>query len=143
LEEIETMPELTADQLLEAIEYLYEALRIMKSVLQEIERGAMRGLEISERLETAWFQVNCCRIYTQADVKLEELNIEALGLINDAKSMIDSLICWQKGMTPHGKLYITRSIRSAGANLNLVLTELESSLSKKTSGMLVETLPAL
>ena len=135
------MANLTLTQLLAAIEHLYEALRILKSVPKEIERGTIRGIEVSDSLAKAWFQVNCCRLYTQSNVNFEELNVEAMGLINDAKCMIDSLISWQKGMTPHGKLYITHSIRTAGANLNLVLTELESWLSNKTSGMLVETLP--
>jgi len=126
LEEIETMPKLTVEQLLEGIEHLYEALRILKSVLKEIGSGAMRGIEISDGLATAWFQVNCCRLYIQSDVNFEELNMEAMGLINDAKCMTDSLISWQKGMTPHGKLYITHSIREAAGKLNLVLTELES-----------------
>ncbi len=120
------MPKLTVEQLLEGIEHLYEALRILKSVLKEIGSGAMRGIEISDGLATAWFQVNCCRLYIQSDVNFEELNMEAMGLINDAKCMTDSLISWQKGMTPHGKLYITHSIREAAGNLNLVLTELES-----------------
>jgi len=137
------MPKLTVDQLLEAIEHLYEALRILKSVLEEIEGGAMRGFVISNSLATAWFEVNCCRLYTQSEVNFEELNLEAMGLINDAKCMIDSLIAWHKGMTPHGKLYITYSIRSAGANLNLALVELESWLSTKTSGTPVEKIPAL
>ncbi len=132
------MQRLTIGQLRETIEHLYEALAILKSVLKEIERGAMRGVEISESLARAWFQVNCCRIYIQSDANFEELNVEAMGLINDAKCMIDSLIDWQKGMTPHGRLYITHNIRSAGANLNLVLTELESWLSKKTCSMLTE-----
>ena len=120
------MPKLTVEQLLEGIEHLYETLRILKSVLKEIGSGAMRGIEISDGLATAWFQVNCCRLYIQSDVNFEELNMEAMGLINDAKCMTDSLISWQKGMTPHGKLYITHSIREAAGNLNLVLTELES-----------------
>ncbi len=120
------MPKLTVEQLLEGIEHLYEALRILKSVLKEIGSGAMRGIEISDGLATAWFQVNCCRLYIQSDVNFEELNMEAMGLINDAKCMTDSLISWQKGMTPHGKLYITHSIREAAGKLNLVLTELES-----------------
>ena len=127
------MSRLTVTQLLEAIEHLYEAFRILKSVLEEIESGAMRGLEISKSLATAWFQVNCCRLYTESDVNYEELNVEAMGLINDAKSMMDSLISWQKGLTPHGKLYITQSIRQAAGNLNLVLSELESYLSNETS----------
>ena len=107
------MPKLTVTQLFEAIEHLYEALRILESVLKEIERGAMRGIEISKSLATAWFQVNCCRLYTESDVNYEELNVEAMGLINDAKCMMDSLISWQKGMTLHGKLYITQSIRGS------------------------------
>ncbi|UCE84044.1 MAG: hypothetical protein JSV47_05920 [Deltaproteobacteria bacterium] len=132
------MLKLTIDQLLEAIEHLYRAVKILRSVLEEIEEGAMRGIEISNNLATAWFQVNCCRLYTESNVNLEELNVEAMGLINDAKCMIDSLISWQKGMTPHGKLYMTYSIRSAEADLNLVLTELESWLSTKRSGMAVK-----
>jgi hypothetical protein len=134
LEEIETMPKLTVTQLFEAIEHLYEALRILESVLKEIERGAMRGIEISKSLATAWFQMNCCRLYTESDVNYEELNVEAMGLINGAKCMTDSLISWQKGMTPHGKFYITQSIREAAGNLNLVLTELESSLYHQKAG---------
>ena len=137
------MPKLTIDQLLEAIENLYRALEILRSVLEEIEEGAMRGIEISNSLATAWFQVNCCRLYTQSNVNLEELNVEAMGLINDAKCMIDSLISWQKGMTPHGKLYITYSIRSAGANLNLVIAELENWLSTKTTSMPMKKLLTL
>ncbi len=128
------MPKLTVTQLFEAIEHLYEALRILESVLKEIERGAMRGIEISKSLATAWFQVNCCRLYTESDVNYEELNVEAMGLINDAKSKMDSLISWQKGMTPHGKFYITQSIREAAGNLNLVLTELESWLYHQKAG---------
>lgn len=128
------MPKLTVTQLFEAIEHLYEALRILESVLKEIERGAMRGIEISKSLATAWFQVNCCRLYTESDVNYEELNVEAMGLINDAKCMTDSLISWQKGMTPDGKLYITHSIREAAGNLNLVLTELESWLYHQKAG---------
>ncbi len=128
------MPKLNASQLLAATEHLYEALRVLKSVLKEIERGAIRGIEISKSLATAWFQVNCCRLYTESDVNYEELNVAAMGLINDAKCMIDSLITWQKGMTLHGKLYITQSIREAADNLNLVLTELESLLYNQKAG---------
>ena len=128
------MPKLTVARPLEALEHLYEALRILKYVLKEIERGAMRGIEISKSLATAWFQVNCCRLYTESDVNFEELNVEAMGLINDAKCMIDSLNDWQKGLSPTGKLYITQGIRQAADNLNLVLTELGSLLHHQKAG---------
>lgn len=128
------MPKLNASQLLAATEHLYEASRGLESVFKEIERSAIRGIEISRSLATAWFRVNCCRLYTESNVNFEELNLEAMGLINDAKSMIDSLISWQKGLTPHGKLYITQSIREAADNLNLVLTKLESLLHHQKTG---------
>ena len=134
------MLKLSHGELLRAIGHIYEALRILKSVLREIEGGAIRGIEISNSLAAAWFQVNCCRLYTQSEVNFEELNVEAMGLINDAKCMIDSLIAWHKGMTLHGKLYISHSIRFAGANLNLVLTELESWLYQKKTKMPLEKL---
>ncbi|NIR13068.1 MAG: hypothetical protein GWN86_03585, partial [Desulfobacterales bacterium] len=62
------------------IEHLYVAVGILSSVIEEIEEGALRGIEISNNLATAWFQVNCCRVYTESDVNLEELNVEAMGL---------------------------------------------------------------
>ena len=41
------MLELSRVQYLEAIENLYEALKILESVRKEIESGAMRGMVIS------------------------------------------------------------------------------------------------
>ncbi|MGD8705380.1 MAG: hypothetical protein PVI84_07670, partial [Syntrophobacterales bacterium] len=58
----ETILELAADQLHEAIEHLYRASRIVQYVLKEIGSGAIRGLDISENLERAWSKVNCCRL---------------------------------------------------------------------------------
>jgi hypothetical protein len=122
------MLELTADQLHEAIEHLYEALSILQSVLKEIGSGAIRGLDMSEDLGKAWFEVNCCRLHTQSDVNLEELNLDAMGLINDAKCMMESLVSWKKGLTPHGKLFISHNIVSAAGYLKIALEELENLL---------------
>ena len=122
------MLELTADQFHEAIEHLYEALSILQFVLKEIGSGAARGLNISEDLGKAWFEVNCCRLYTQPDVNLEELNLDAMGLINDAKCMMESLVSWKKGLTPHGKLFISQNIVSAAGYLKMALDELENML---------------
>jgi hypothetical protein len=124
------MLELSRVQFLEAIENLYEALKILESVREEIESGAMRGMVISESLADAWYKVNCCRIHTQVDVNLEELSLEAMGLINDAKCMMDSLLSWKKGMTRHAKFFIMEDISYAGKNIFLVLSQLEDWLSK-------------
>ena len=124
------MLELSRVQFLEAIENLYEALEILESVRKEIESGAMRGMAISENLAEAWYKVNCCRLHTQEDVNLEELTLEAMGLINDAKCMIDSLLSWKKGMTRQAKFFIMDNISYAHRNIFLVLSYLEDWLSK-------------
>ena len=129
---------LTQEQLIEAIGYLYEALEVLESVGKEIESGTVRGMVISEKLAEAWFKVNCCRLHTQEDVNLEDLNLEAMGLINDAKCMMESLIEWKKGMTRQGKLCIMDSISAAAGNLFLVLCELEEWLTGITEDRAVD-----
>jgi len=124
------MLELSKIQFLEAIENLYEALKILDSVRKEIESGAIRGMVTSENLAEAWYKVNCCRLHTQEDVNLEELTLEAMGLINDAKCMLDSLLSWKKGMTRHASFYIRENIASAAKNIFLVLSQLEDWLSR-------------
>jgi hypothetical protein len=124
------MLELSKIQLLEAIENLYEALKILESVRQEIEGGAIRGMVTSENLAEAWYKVNCCRVHTQEDVNLEELTLSAMGLINDAKCMMDSLLSWKKGMTRHASFYIRENIASAAKNIYFALSQLEDWLSE-------------
>jgi hypothetical protein len=123
------MLKLSRVQFLEAIENLYEALKILESVRKEIESGAIRGMVISENLAEAWYKVNCCRIHTQADVNLEEFTLDAMGLINDAKCMMDSLLSWQKGMTRQAKFSIIENIALAARNIFVVLSQLEDWLS--------------
>jgi peptide subunit release factor 1 (eRF1) len=123
------MLDLSRVQFLEAIENLYEALKLLESVRKEIESGAIRGMVISENLAEAWYKVNCCRIHTQVDVNLEEFNLEAMGLINDAKCMMDSLLSWKKGMTRQAKFSIMENIALAARNILVVLSQLEDWLS--------------
>ena len=123
------MLDLSRVQFLEAIENLYEALKLLESVRKEIESGAIRGMVISENLADAWYKVNCCRIHTQVDVNLEEFTLEAMGLINDAKCMMDSLLSWKKGMTRQAKFSIMENIALAARNIFVVLSQLEDWLS--------------
>ena len=123
------MLDLSRAQFLEAIENLYEALKLLESVRKEIESGAIRGMVISENLADAWYKVNCCRIHTQVDVNLEEFTLEAMGLINDAKCMMDSLLSWKKGMTRQAKFAIMENIALAARNIFVVLSQLEDWLS--------------
>ena len=123
------MLELSRVQYLEAIENLYEALKILESVRKEIESGAMRGMVIAEKLGEAWYKVNCCRIHTQEDVNLEEFTLEAMGLISDAKSMMESLLSWNKGMTRQARFSIMECMAVAARNIFVVLSQLEDWLS--------------
>jgi hypothetical protein len=125
------MLELSKVEFLEAIEYLYEALKILDTVREEIESGAIRGWLTSESLAEAWYKVNCCRLHTQEDVNLEELTLAAMGLINDAKCMMDSLLSWKKGMTRQASFYIRDNIASAANNIFLVRSQLEDWLSER------------
>jgi hypothetical protein len=136
------MLELSRVQYLEAIENLYEALKILESVRKEIESGAMRGMVISENLAEAWYKVNCCRLHTQEDVNLEEFTLEAMGLINDAKCMMDSLLSWNKGMTRQASFYIRDNIAYAAKNIFLVRSHLEDWLSElEEEGEIAQSVP--
>jgi hypothetical protein len=123
------MLDLSRVQFLEAIENLYEALKLLESVREEIESGAIRGMVISENLAEAWYKVNCCRIHTEVDVNLEEFTLDSMGLINDAKCMMDSLLSWKKGMTRQAKFSIIGNIALAARNIFVVLSQLEDWLS--------------
>ena len=137
------MLELSKVEFLEAIEHLYEALKILDSVREEIESGAIRGWVTSESLAEAWYKVNCCRLHTQEDVNFEELTLAAMGLINDAKCMMDSLLSWKKGMTRQASFYIRDNIASAARNIFLVRSQLEDWLSKlEEEGEVAQSLKA-
>ena len=136
------MLELSKVEFLEAIEHLYEALKILETVREEIESGAIRGMVTSENLAEAWYKVNCCRLHTQEDVNLEELTLAAMGLINDAKCMMDSLLSWKKGMTRQASFYIRDNIASAARNIFLARSQLEDWLGKlEEEGEIAQSLP--
>jgi hypothetical protein len=136
------MLELSKVEFLEAIEHLYEALKILETVREEIESGAIRGMVTSENLAEAWYKVNCCRLHTQEDVNLEELTLSAMGLINDAKCMMDSLLSWNKGMTRQASFYIRDNIAYAAKNIFLVRSHLEDWLSElEEEGEIAQSVP--
>jgi hypothetical protein len=136
------MLELSKVEFLEAIEHLYEALKILETVREEIESGAIRGMVTSENLAEAWYKVNCCRLHTQEDVNLEELTLSAMGLINDAKCMMDSLLSWNKGMTRQASFYIRDNIANAAKNIFLVRSQLEDWLGElEEEGEIAQSVP--
>lgn len=120
---------LTSDELRKAIGHLVEAKRLVAKCKGSIGKGFFIGNNILDDLRDAWYQVNCCRLYTQSSVDFENCTQTAMGNINDAREMMDSLIHWGKGLTPYGGLSIMLACSEAQANIHVVHTELEHMLS--------------
>lgn len=57
-----------------------------------------------------------------------------MGLINDAKCMLESLVVWKLGMTLYGKFNIIKCLREAALeNINPAIEELEYLLDQEVS----------
>lgn len=117
--------------LLAAIAHLYNAMELLKEVNNTIVEQAIDGLDSVQKLADSWLEVNRCRIYTEKIDHLEELLIPAMGLINDAKSMLESVIYWKIGMTIHARYNILSCIKEAALEgIGPTLEELEFCLQK-------------
>jgi hypothetical protein len=103
-------------EMIEAADHLYKALHSLMDVNDQVMEGLIDFVEIVGALSGAWNEINTCRIYTQESVDFEELLIPAMGLVNDAKSMIESLVAWKLGLTPYGRISILSSVRTAIAD---------------------------
>ncbi len=97
-------------KVIEAAIHLNRALELLIFVNNEIVDQAVAGMDIIEKLSIAWDEVNSCRVYTEEIVDLEDLLIPAMGLVNDARLMFESLLYWNLGMTPQGRISILASI---------------------------------
>lgn len=91
-----------------------------------VDNEILNFLILSEKLSESWLEVNKCRVFTESIVDYEELLIPSMGLINDAKCMLESLVAWKLGMTLYGKWNILQCIRMAGLeHINPMIGELE------------------
>ena len=125
---------LTIDELREAIGNLVEAKRLVEKCRESIAKGFFIGNIILDDLRDAWYQVNCCRLYTESSVYFENYTQTAMGNINDAREMMDSLIHWGKGLTSYGGLSILIACSEAQTNIDVVHVELENMLSGQVNG---------
>jgi hypothetical protein len=98
---------------IEAADHLNKALHLLIDVNDKVMEGFIDFVEIVEALTAAWNEINTCRVYTEQNVDFEELLIPAMGLVNDAKLMIESLVAWKLGLTAYGRISILLSIRGA------------------------------
>ena len=124
---------LTSNELHSAIDHLVKANRLLQHCRESVRKGFFMGDTVQDDLRDAWYQVNCCRLYTETSVDFENYTQTAMGNIVDAKEMIDSLVHWGKGLTPYGGLSIVLACSEAMSNITVVQAELEHMLSGQIS----------
>jgi len=129
------------EEIRKAITHLDAALSLLKHVEKAIKKGLVVIPDNSDQLATAWYKVNCCRLYTEDEVAMEDCNQSAMGLICDAKEMLDSLVAWNMGLTKHGQGNILRAMAIAMEKIELVKNELEVWLNNRVAGELSQLLP--
>jgi hypothetical protein len=112
-------------ELFKAVDHLYKSISLIEPVMDFVFDGAYDALVCSEKLKTAWLEINCCRLYTEKDVNFEEMLQPALGYTSDAKSMIDSLAHWNMALTRHAKFNILNCLDAARKLVGLALEALE------------------
>jgi len=125
LQEDEQVYSLEPEHLRQSVDHLYSAMDILRDCLKTLGSGALSG-GFSQRLSDSWLEINKCRIHTENIPFIEELLIPAMGYVNDAKCMFDSLVAMKLGMTKHGLINIVQCIREAMAGIFMSIEELES-----------------
>jgi hypothetical protein len=124
---VSSFPVLNHADLTAAIEHLYRALATLESARSEIAGGIMSAPDLSAKLADSWLEVNRCRLYTEPFALFEEWLVPSLGLINDAKCMIESCVAWKLGVTRSAYLQILNCINLAIIDgIRPCLEELES-----------------
>ncbi len=123
LREIEPPHRLDAADLFSAVEHLVEAARILEDCRTTMEEGVFDSALV-RKIEQSWNEVNLCRVHTEEILFIEEVLIPVLGEINDAKSMVESLIAWNVAMTPQAYFSIMGCLSNALAGIRPCIEEL-------------------
>lgn len=118
--------QISINNLLKSIDHLYKAMELLTFVNNEIVDDSIDALNLIQKLNESWLEVNKCRLYTESIQHIEEVLIPSMGLINDAKCMLESLVAWKLGLTLYGKSNILKCIKQAASEMiNPTLSELE------------------
>lgn len=113
-------------ELTKAIEHLYGALKLIEQSQEDVCRGAVSAVTLMGDLAEAWFEINKCRIYTEKIVDFEEMLQPAMGYINDARCMVETVADTKAGMTESAFYSVLGCLWEAAALVHCVLEELES-----------------
>jgi hypothetical protein len=125
MRKIEPPNGLTSDDLFSAVDHLVKAVRLIDECRAAMEEGLFDD-SLIQKLEESWNEVNLCRVYTEKILFIEELLIPAMGEINDAKSMMESLIAWKLGMTRPAYFSIMGCLTNALEGIQPCIGELSS-----------------
>ncbi|MEJ5364578.1 MAG: hypothetical protein WHS86_05735 [Desulfosoma sp.] len=122
---------LGAQELTKAVEHLYGALRLIERTQEEVCRRTLSAVKLMEDLAEAWYEINKCRIYTEKIVDFEEMLQPAMGYVNDARCMVETVADEEGGMTESALSSILGCLWEAAALVHCVLEELESWMSSE------------
>ncbi|MCU0588176.1 MAG: hypothetical protein MUF52_08465 [Syntrophobacteraceae bacterium] len=111
--------------LFSAVEHLVKASQLLEECRETMEEGSVDA-SMLQKLEESWNEVNLCRVHTEDILFIEELLIPTLGEINDARSMLESLIAWKLGMTRQAYYSITGCLTNALGGIRPCIEELSS-----------------
>ncbi len=120
---------LGAPELAKAVEHLYEALRLIERTQNEICLRALSTVQLMDDLAQAWHEINKCRLYTEKIVDFEERLQPAMGYVNDARCMVETVAHGQSRVTDSAFASVLGCLWEAAALVHYVLEELESWMS--------------
>ena len=113
---------------MQAIRALTSCRKILADVVERVKGGCYAAITISDWLANSWYKINVCRIYTENSTDFENYLQSAMGLIHDAKCMVDSLAAWNKGVTRAGQANILSSLAEANDLVYTAQSQLEDML---------------
>lgn len=132
LRQVEPPHGLNAADLFSAVEHLARAVLILEECRAAMEEGLFDS-SLVQKIEQSWNEVNQCRVYTEEILFIEEVLVPVLGEINDAKTMMESLIAWKIGMTPQAYFSIMGCLSNALAGIRPCIEELSNWESQGTA----------
>ncbi len=112
--------------IMQALTSLYASTKVLQEVYEKIEQSAYESSSTEEKLADSWYRVNVCRLFTETDINMEGHLQIAMGLIVDAKEMVNSLAGWGKGVTRSGRANIMLCISDATREVYTVIEMLEN-----------------
>jgi hypothetical protein len=121
---------LTANELYEGVNHLYETVKIIDRIGSDLYNGVIVPHVCDEDIKEGYLQCNKCRLYTQRNTTFDELLEPALGNIYSCWAMLSHLT--KEGFTITGIRSILVELSEAKVAIGIVIEEMENMLSQMT-----------